>query len=231
MSRRMAQAQDFDFYIGEYMYYCQSRKLRPKTLSSYEQTLRLFERWVQEQESITYPAEVKEQTIRHYICDLQERGKYTICVNDKQMEINHPTRRRDYREPVSVTTINNYIRNLRAFFNWYEEEPTAKGNPMKKIVQLKNERKAREYLENEELHKLLSNFDKSYFSECRDMTITTLLLDTGMRLGECLMLTTQSLDMAERVIELPADITKGKEEPLCVLFSQNRPFFVQLATV
>lgn len=31
---------DFDYYIDEYMYYCRSKKLRPKTMQSYEQTLR-----------------------------------------------------------------------------------------------------------------------------------------------------------------------------------------------
>ena len=27
---------DFDFYIEEYMYFCRSRQLRPKTMQSYE---------------------------------------------------------------------------------------------------------------------------------------------------------------------------------------------------
>lgn len=37
-----------DEWICEYMYYCRSRKLRPKTMNSYEQTLCLFERWLRE---------------------------------------------------------------------------------------------------------------------------------------------------------------------------------------
>lgn len=59
--------QDFDFYIDEYMYHCQSRRLRPKTMNSYEQSLRLFERWAREQEGIERPAEVKEQTPNSYV--------------------------------------------------------------------------------------------------------------------------------------------------------------------
>lgn len=43
---------DFDYYIDEYMYNCQSRKLRPKTMMSCKQTLRLFERWCLEEEKI-----------------------------------------------------------------------------------------------------------------------------------------------------------------------------------
>ena len=35
----------FDYLICEYMVYCRSRQLREKTMNSYEQSLRLFERW------------------------------------------------------------------------------------------------------------------------------------------------------------------------------------------
>lgn len=37
-----------DWYIDEYMYACKANDLRKKTLSSYEQTLRLFERWLKD---------------------------------------------------------------------------------------------------------------------------------------------------------------------------------------
>ena len=40
---------DFDYCIDDYMVYCHSRQLREKTMSSYEQTLRLFERWCAEE--------------------------------------------------------------------------------------------------------------------------------------------------------------------------------------
>ena len=39
----------FDYLICEYMVYCHSRQLREKTIGSYEQALRLFERWCKEQ--------------------------------------------------------------------------------------------------------------------------------------------------------------------------------------
>jgi integrase/recombinase XerD len=73
---------DFDYYIDEYMYNCRSRKLRPKTMISYEQSLRLFERWCLEEANITEPGQVLESTIRHYICSLQDRGKYTFYATE-----------------------------------------------------------------------------------------------------------------------------------------------------
>ena len=176
---------DFDYYIDEYMYNCRSRKLRPKTMISYEQTLRLFERWCLEDAGITEPGLVLDSTIRHYICNLQERGKYTFYAVENCSITYNPARRRDFSQAVSTTTINNYIRNLKAFFTWYSEM-TQSPNPMLKIRQLHNDRKSQEYLEDHEVEKLLKIFDRSYYPEHRDFMIIMLILDTGMRLGECL---------------------------------------------
>jgi len=198
-------------WICEYMYYCRSRKLRPKTMNSYEQTLWLFERWLRESEGVEDVRKVTEATVRRYIVDLQQRGKYTVCVRDRSKEYNHPERRRDFRSQVSDVTINNYIRNLRAFFNWLDIENALSRNPMKKIRQIKAERKAREFLTDEEFMKLCDCMDLSYFSEHRDHTIINLLLDTGMRLGECLLITMDDLDLINRAIRLKGENTKGRQ--------------------
>lgn len=200
---------DFDYYIDEYMYNCRSRKLRPKTMQSYEQSLRLFERWCLEQVSITEPGQVLESTIRHYICSLQERGKYTFYATEDCAITYNPARRRDFSQTVSTTTINNYIRNLKAFFTWYADTTTSP-NPMEKIRQLRNERKAQEFLEDHEIDKLLKIFDRSYFPEHRDYMVIMLILDTGMRIGECLQITTDDIDLDDRTICLPAENTKGR---------------------
>ena len=215
--RKCKITKDFDYYIDEYMYYCRSRKLRPKTMNSYEQTLRLFERWCEEEEGIKEPSEVREATVRKYICSLQERGKYTFCSNDRSKMSNHPDRRKDYRKEISITTINNYIRNLKAFYSWFSYDTNTR-NPMERVKQLQNERTSQEYLTDEELTKLCRNFDLSYFAEHRDYTIIMLLLDTGMRIGECLNIELKDLNMKERMITLPAENTKGRKTR-CVFFS------------
>ena len=104
-----------DYLIGEYMIYCRSRQLREKTMLSYEQALRLFEKWCKEELNIDDVSEITEGVIRRYITGIQDRGKYTFYANDNTKGINYPDRRRDFQKPVSNATINNYIRNLRAF--------------------------------------------------------------------------------------------------------------------
>jgi len=208
----------FDYCIDEYMVYCHSRQLREKTMNSYEQALRLFERWCMEQMSIDDVCKITESVVRKYISDLQERGKYTFYCNEKSKKINFPDRRRDFRKPVSVCTINNYIRNLRAFFNWLDSDYVLQRNPMRKIRQLKNNRQAKEYISDEDFKRLVSALDKSYFSEHRDFAMIMLMLDSGMRLGECSCLTAQDIDLAHKQIHLRAEITKGRKDRV-VFFS------------
>ena len=95
-------------------------------MSSYEQTLHLFGRWLSDELQIYTVDKITENVIRKYIDDLMVRGKYTFYVNDLSKKKNCPDRRRDYRKPVSVTTINNYIRNIIKFLSsraeWNEVE-------------------------------------------------------------------------------------------------------------
>ena len=88
---------DFDWQINEFMIYCRSTQLRERTMYSYEQTLRLFERWCADEYQIYSVDKVTENLIRKYINDLSKKKNYPDC-------------RRDYRKPVGATTINNYIR-------------------------------------------------------------------------------------------------------------------------
>ena len=39
---------DLDWLVDEFMIYCRSVRLREKTMSSYEQSLQLFEKWCAE---------------------------------------------------------------------------------------------------------------------------------------------------------------------------------------
>ena len=203
---------DFEWLTDEFMLYCRSTQLREKTMSSYEQTLHLFGRWLSDELKIYTVDKITENVIRKYIDDLMVRRKYTFYVNDLSKKKNCPDRRRDYRKPVSVTTINNYIRNIRVFFNWMEREYIIRKNPMKKIRQLKHNRQAKVFLSDEDLKKFLSKFDKSYFTEHRDYVMIMLMLDSGMRLGECSTVLVTDLELARKRINLRAEETKGRKD-------------------
>ena len=202
---------DMNRIIALYMDDCHSRQLRPKTMQSYEQALKLFSTWLSETHAVTQVEDVKDIHIRSYINDLQTRGKYTFCINRQSEEYNHPKNRRDYQGKMSNITINNYLRNMRAFFTWLVSVEYVDRSPMRKIRLLPDERQAREYLEDEEVVRILKGLDKSFFPEYRDYVLIMLMLDSGTRIGETLSAENEQLDLHERSLHLPADKTKGRK--------------------
>lgn len=183
------------------MLYCTSKNLSVKTLKSYEQTLKLFSAYIKNEFDISEVDKVKSAHIRHYIKYLRERGKYTVTVNEKSATVNFPHMRDDYRKPLSTTTISNYIRNIKVFFNYlYEVEREIRKNPVEAIESIKPSRKKKPLLSKEELQKVMRTFDNTTFHGYRDWLITRLILDTGMRIGECLALTPDVIDFKTKSI-------------------------------
>jgi integrase/recombinase XerD len=211
---------EIDYQISEFMLNCQMKNLTPKTMASYEATLKLFARYLQDNYVITDAKLVKEEMVKRYILYIQERGKYAVCANDNTKDINRPYNRTDYKKKVSPATINNYLRNIKVFFNYLKEERVMKKSPMQNIKYLKNERKPLGFINDDEFIRLLLLMDISKFHEFRDNIIVQLLFDTGMRIGECLSINVADTDITNRSIQLHAENTKGRKSR-CVFFSSK----------
>lgn len=194
-------ARDIEMFIE----HCGLKGLSTKTINSYEQTLRLFMQYMDEQ-GILLTEKITHLAIQDYIKSIKERGKYTVTTNPNSG--NYPDRRVDFGKRVSDITINNYLRNLRVFFNWCVEEELILRSPVKKGDFVKVERKPLEFVSDEDFKRLLKSMNSASFSEYRDSIIIQLLLDTGMRVNECLLIEVTDLDMVKRCISLPADKTK-----------------------
>lgn len=187
---------------------CEMKGLGRKTVGSYEQTLRLLMLYLNA-EGITQTEKITHIVIRSYIKQIRERGKYTVTSNPTSG--NYQERRLDFGKKVSDVTINNYLRNMSVFFNWCVEEELILRSPIRKGDYMKVERRTLEFVSDEDFHKLLRNLDTSKFSEYRDSVVIQLLLDTGMRIGECLLIQVSDLNLPKRCICLPAENTKGKK--------------------
>lgn len=184
---------DFEFQLDNFMLYCSSKNLSRKTLASYEQTLKLFGKYLQEQYQIEDVKKIQSGHIRQYIKYLRERGKYTVVNNAESKDKNHPEKCTDYKKEVSMTTIANYVRNIKVFFNYlYQVEREIPKNPVENVENPKVERKVKKTLIPDEIKRVLGQFDTATFHGYRNYVITRLLLDTGMRIGECLNLQPES---------------------------------------
>lgn len=197
--------------LNEFMTFCDYKALSSKTIASYEQTLRLFILFLENEHNITKINVIKDKHIKAYVDYLLTRGKYTVVSNTNSVIYNHPQNRTDYKKGISNTTINNYLRNIKVFFNYLYENDYINSNPCKHIRYLKQERKPLYYITDNEFTLILNNMDISKFSEYRDFIIIQLLLDSGMRIGETLLTKTENVNLKRNTIYLPAAITKGKQ--------------------
>jgi integrase/recombinase XerD len=209
---------ELEFHLEDFLFYCQSKNLSKKTVISYEQSLKLFIIYLKDEHEIKEPNEVKTAHIRKYIRFLQERGKYTVVRSKSSLGSNIPQNRNDYKKTIGNSTINNYLRNIKVFFNWLYKEKEIRKNPVDSIEQIKTERKQKAGISEEEFKQLLNQFDYTKFPGYRNKVIVMLLQDTGMRIGECLTLEVEDLDFKHRIILVKK--TKGRQERY-VYFSQQ----------
>lgn len=192
---------EFEFQLDNFMLYCSSKNLSRKTLASYEQTLKLFGSYLLSEYQIEDAKQVQSGHIRHYIKYLQVRGKYSVVVKEETKEKNYPDHRKDFGKAISTTTIANYVRNIKVFFNYmYFVERELTRNPVESIENVKVQRKVKKMLSIDDIKRVLGQFDKSAFHGYRNYTITRLLLDTGMRIGECLELMPEQIDFKHKSI-------------------------------
>lgn len=206
--------------LDDFTFNCKVRNLSDKTIRSYEQTLTLFIMYLEREKEITKVVQVTQKHIVEYIDYLRARGKYTVVSDNFSTTINNPSARTDYNKKVSDITVNNYVRNIKVFFNWAYNEKIIKKDIVKDIKLKKVDRTPKNYIEDKEFKQLLNTLDISKYPEFRDYSVINLLLDTGMRIGETLALTEEDFDFKHNTIDLRTEITKGKSHRQ-VYYSNN----------
>ena len=206
----------FILEIDRYMLDCSAKGLSPKTLKSYEQSLKLFARYLVDEFKIEEVKDVSAEHVRSYIRSIEERGKFTVSATDNPN--NYPDRRTDYGKQVSKTTIANYVRNIKAFYSYLYNEQLIRRNPMKDLKNVKPERKIKVMLEDNELKQFFRSFDVTKFDQYRDWIIARLIFDCGARIGELLEVVPADIDLRGNAMLL-RKTKSGKQR--FVYFSQK----------
>lgn len=208
--------------IQDFLDYCMYKNLSKKTLKSYNQTLMLFMRYLEEEKDIDDIHKVNEDIVQEYIQFTKERGKYSFVASTDGMIKANIDKRTDIGEEMSDCTLNNYLRNIKVFFNWLEDNQIIKKNTVSKCKFIKMNRKSKEQLTDIEFEKLVKAIDISKFNEYRDYIICNLIMDTGMRLNETL----DNVDFVRRTILIQAELAKGRRDRV-VFYSQTMAKMLQ----
>lgn len=206
--------------LEEFMINCTNKDLTRKTKMSYEKTLKLFFKYLEEEFNINKLEEVEEKHINKYLDFTKERGKYSFITDIKSADINKPHNRNDFGKEISIATINNYLRNMKVFFSFCLDSRYIKINPTGRIRQFKATRRPKEDIRDEDFRNLIKAIDTTTFHGHRDYCIIHLMIDSGLRIGETLALREKDVLIDKRAIFIGADINKGRRDRY-VFFSQT----------
>lgn len=225
MPKISKQAKIIDDIIVDYLEFCSYKNLSKKTIKSYHQTLMLFSQYLKEEKDITDITKINKNIVEEYIRFTKDRGKYSFTYTEEGSKKANINKRTDIGKEVSAGTLNNYLRNIKAFATYLEDNNICK-TKIHDCKFIKTERKAKEQLTDLEFKRLIKSMDCSKFHEFRDHTIISLIFDTGMRLSETLHLTINDVDIVRRTILIPADLTKGRRDR-AVFFSMEMAKLLQ----
>lgn len=212
MPRVTKKSKSIDDIIVDYLEYCTYKNLSLKTIKSYHQTLMLFSKYLEEEKQITDINKISKDTVEEYICFTKERGKYSFVASEEGMIKANIDKRTDIGKEVSNSTLNNYLRNIKAFFSYLVENQIVKISNVHSCKFIKTERRSKEQLTDSEYQRLIKTIDCTQFHQFRDYIVINLIFDTGMRLSETLHLTINDVDLVRRTIFIPADLTKSRKD-------------------
>ena len=148
MPRISKKNKSYEDLIQDYIDYCSYKNLAVKTIKSYNQTLILFAHYLREEKSIEDINKVNKEIVEEYITFTKERGKYSFVADDGYLKANID-KRKDIGSEVSISTLNNYLRNIKVFFTYLEANNIIKENTVKNCKFIKMQRTSKEQLTDE----------------------------------------------------------------------------------
>ncbi|MGM9978045.1 MAG: hypothetical protein ACI33J_04550 [Clostridium sp.] len=78
----------------------------------------LFVKYLENEKEITDINKVNKDIVKEYIIFTKERGKYLFTSCEEEVIKSHIDKRSDIENQVSNATLNNNLRNIKAFFVW-----------------------------------------------------------------------------------------------------------------
>ncbi len=156
------------------------------TITAYMEGVRLLGVFLQERGMPTDVAGISREHVEAFVSDLLKRK--------------------------AAGTANTRYRAVQQYFKWLMEEGEIARSPMAHMHPPKLDETPPAVLSDDQLRRLLKVCDGKGFEQRRDMAIILLLIDTGMRRGECAGLHLTDLDLDANVARV---MGKGRRARAC----------------
>ena len=153
-----------------------------------------------------------EKDLKDFIAYFNNKKLKDITVGDIRFYI-----RSLYDRKYKVATIARHISTLKSFYKYLESENIISFNPMILVSNPKKDKKLPNYLNYEDLEKLLNTPDINNKWGLRDALILEMLYSTGIRVSELVNIKIKDIDFNARKILV---FGKGRKERI-VFYGSN----------
>lgn len=134
---------------------------------------------------------ISTQHIRGFILDLQSVNRFAAHPFAKPQDTK-----------LAGHTVNTYMRSLRAFWRWLEDEQIIEQNPFSRLKVPKAPKRVIPTFSEEQIRALLAQVDTSSPTGFRNYTIILLLLDTMVRVSELTTCRMEDLNLEGRCLKV-----------------------------
>lgn len=129
-----------------------------------------------------------------------------------------------YTRNLSKSSVSRNLSSLRSFYKWLIINNEIDSNPMELIISPKKDKKLPDYLNYENVEKILETPDISTSLGKRDSAILEMLYSTGIRVGELISIKLSDISFSNKMITV---FGKGSKERN-VLFGDTLAFKLKL---
>lgn len=116
---------------------------------------------------------------------------------------------------ISETSVNRKLSTLKSFYRYQLKQGRISQNPTVGAISPKQKKRLPVYLEERQIHDLLSEvYDQSDFESMRDRMIIELLYATGLRVSELANLKNQNINLFQKTLKTLGKRNKERIVPL-----------------
>jgi integrase/recombinase XerD len=160
------------------------RNFKPKTIQGYANKLARFTRWAESVGAFSVQ-DFDSNLVKRYIAYLQTQQRWE----------SHPRPKRTPQPPLADSAIRNYVRDLKPFATWLQEEQYTAENVLADVRKPKADETPIEPFTEDEIRCIFSSLDPTDPFGLRDYVVLHTLWDTGLRVGELVALTLDDVDL------------------------------------
>lgn len=184
---------------------------------SWEEAVKLFLQARRAETSSDYTVKFEQSSLKCYQSILEEQEIEPSVYNvSADLLRNHFIMIMVEKRGYKLNTINNRIKSMKRFFTFLHEEGWIPDNPAIHLKTRRGHHPTIQSFSEEQVIALLKQPNQNTFTGFRDYTILSLILDTGLRIGETARLSLDQLDLKEsQLVGVIGKSKKPRDIPFC----------------